>query len=134
MKIFTIIAVLILAAVAAIFFWPAPKQTNDFESAILDDESYAGAVQEIASQINELSPTPPTENTWTVRDVEFVKGEQYAYVVYHDTHNIFRILLETGEDNTYRTVATFEADSSGWRLTHGQDLATGRETVKISPN
>ena len=104
-----------------------------------------GGKADLENKITELSPTPPTEAHWTVREVEFVKNQPHAYVVYHDTHNVFRILVETGwkpyhpddkvkEATVYRTIAIFEAAESGWRLVHGEDLATGRETVKINPN
>ena len=125
MKTIIIILVLILAGFAAVFFLPQAEKLdeNKFESQILDSQSYPDAASEIALQINELSPTPPTEDRWTVREVEFVKNEPYAYVVYHDTHNIFRMLVEIGENGKYRTIATFEADKKGWRLAHGEDLA-----------
>lgn len=134
MKTAIIVAVLIVAAIAAIYFLPAQSEQDKFEGVVLNSEAYADAVQEIASKINELSPTPPTEQTWIVREVEFVKGEPYAYVIYHDTHNIFRILVETGKENISRIAATFEADSQGWRLTGGEDLAKHAETVKITVN
>ena len=134
MKIIITIAVIVLAAAAVLYFSPAFTPSPTFESVIFESGDYAKAVESIAASINALPPTPPTEQTWTVRDVEFVKNEPYAYVVYHDTHNIFRILLETGNNQTFRTVAAFEAGGAAWRLTGGEDLAAGRETVKISSN
>ena len=125
----------VILVLAAMYLFPMSGiQKNTFEPVVLESGSYSAAMQEISQRINDLSPTPPTEQTWTVREVEFVKNEPYAYVVYHDTHNIFRILLETGRGNTFRTAAAFEADSQGWRVIGGEDLAKGKETVKINPN
>ena len=148
MKTTILISAIIVAGIGAVYFWQKPilqDKQNSAEPLVINVEDYAKVVADIGKQINELSPTPPTEDSWTVREVEFVKGEPYAYVVYHDTHNIFRILVETGwrpyQDDqknkfatTYQTIAAFEADSTGWRLTGGEDLAKGKETVKITNN
>ncbi len=148
MKTAILILVIIVAGLGAIYLWQKPilqDKQNSIEPLVINVEDYATVAAEIGKQINDLSPTPPTEDTWIVRDVEFVKNEPYAYVVYHDTHNIFRILVETGwrpyqpdqkirSVTAFHAIATFESAEGGWRLAHGEDLARGKETVKISPN
>lgn len=141
MKKVIIIAMLATAGFSGAYFMPKAVKPNEnkFEQQILGSEFYSEAADKIARQINDLSPMPPTESSWIVREVEFVKSEPYAYVTYLDTHNVFRVLVETGfkpyaQENNYRIVAIFEATASGWKLTHGEDLAVGRETVKINPN
>ena len=149
MKKVIIIIVLLIAGFSAVYFLPkaAGPDENKLERQILNVASYPDSARDISRRINELSPTPPAGKTWTVTEVEFVKNDSYAYVIYNDTHNVFRILLETywkpysqQKSDEYRVVATFEPasqagrpDQSGWNLTNGQDLAKGRQTVKISP-
>ena len=135
MKKVILIVVFVIAGLIAVYLLPkiTKPPENKFERQILSSESYPEAVLEIAGQINDLSPTPPTAETWIVRELEFVKGDPHAYVIYHDTHNVFRILIETGKGR-YRTVAAFEPVDSGWKLAGGKDLAKGKETVRIMTN
>ncbi len=143
-----IVALIFVAGVAAYFFSLFPKPQDKIPQRIFDVSDYESAAGDIGAQINDLSPTPPTGEAWIVSEAEFVKGKPYVYVTYHDTHNIFRILLEiffiqsSGRDGySFRTIAVFEPLDTGlptgqasWKLTAGQDLPDAGETVKINPN
>ncbi|OGE75341.1 MAG: hypothetical protein A3C85_02310 [Candidatus Doudnabacteria bacterium RIFCSPHIGHO2_02_FULL_48_21] len=129
-----------LALIAGIFVFSfSQNKPQNFSRVSLASTEYEQAGQEIAQQINDLSPTPPTTEIFAIKELEFVKNQPFVYVVYHDTRNAFRVLLETlkstGSDRKYyRVVAAFEAEGQRWKLTGGQDLAKGKETVKINPN
>src|SRR3989344_6257602 len=133
-----LIIVLILGAgVAAYFLSQQPQNQGKVSQRVFDASDYESAASDIDKKINDLSPTPPTGEAWVVSEAEFVKGEPYVYVTYHDTHNIFRILLEiffiqnSGSDGfSFRTLAVFEPIEAGlptgqatWKLTAGQGLS-----------
>ena len=135
------VIIVIIGLVGTYFFRISPEKRNSFERLVLDPAEYPVAASQIAEQINVLSPTSPTGAKWIVEQVEFVKGEPYAYAVYDDTRNVFRLLLEITwqpyakrldhkqEENKYLAVATFETDSNGWNLTHGEDAAKNQTTI-----
>jgi len=136
-----LVIAIVLALVTGIVVFNLPAPSQQFKSVTVPAEAYEETAKDIARRINDLSPMPPVEHSWIASEVEFAKDTAYAYVIYHDTRNIFRILLEVGQNNQYRTAAAFEpaeasatAGTAKWRLIGGQDLAARLETVKISPN
>lgn len=86
-------------------------------------------IREINRSINLISPVPPASESWIVEQIDFVERENKAYVNYHDTRNIFRILIST-ESLPFKTAAVYEAESANplkWKLAKGGDSAKDKE-------
>ncbi|TSA46024.1 hypothetical protein D4R52_01330 [bacterium] len=136
----TIIIILVagIAAFLVYVFRPVlgdkPRVASKLEVA-----DYETVVSGISNSINELSPTPAVGGEWMVSDIEAAAGTNLVYATYTDTHNVFRILVSAAKperDFVYKVEATFEPVSQGgavtWKLTHGEDLAVGKQLIKIS--
>ena len=135
--IISIIVVLVIGGVAAYYFLNEGQSDEETVYYNIGESDYQAVGSDLGDEIDNLSPTPPTEKDWTVTDIEFAKNSNLAYVTYHDTHNIFRILLEihkTGGEYYYQVKATFEQGQNGWKKKFGEDVAAGRELIKISVN
>ena len=134
----TILVILLAGALALYFFYQPLHKAPVGESAVtISSTRYEEIAKDIARNINDISPTPPTAPNWQVESVEFVKGTAYAYVDYNDMHNLFRLLLEIHDNSSglrYILKAAFEPGSSGWKLVHGEDLGANKEVSKITIN
>lgn len=132
MKLALVFIIIAVAAVAVYLFLPRKQPAVEFLGQVGPDQ-YQSIVSDLQNRITEVSPTPPTESRWTVRVVEFAQNSDLAYITYHDTHNLFRILVRIGRRGGsyhYKLEAAFEKSESGWRKTFGEDLAIGKLLIK----
>lgn len=124
------IAALVLGGSAVFLFRGQQLDIPDsFEAVAVGPASYEQAAADIASRINDLSPTPPADEKWIATQIDFVENESLAYVTYTDTHNVFRLLLQTGKNQEFRVLATFEKSKRGWEKKFGSDEGAGKKTV-----
>ena len=89
---------------------------------------------DLRERVTDISPTPPTEKRWTVREVEFAENSDLAYITYHDTHNVFRLLVSVIKQNgqyQYRVLAQFEKSEDGYRKLFGEDTASQKSLIRL---
>lgn len=129
-----LLGVIILSVALVVFFILQTRGEEIKSPNPIPPSEYHLVVSDLESKIDDLSPTPPTEDDFIIQSISFAKDTNLAYVIYHDTHNIFRILVEiekpTGKYQ-YRTRAVFEKTSSGWQKKFGEDLAQDQELIEI---
>ena len=128
-----VIDVFIIAGAAAlIYFGGSLIALNDHDQTPVIqgvDRTDQETAQLISERINDISPTPPTSESWVVEQIDFVKDQDLAYATYHDTHNLLKILINT---KNLKTVATFELESVNplkWQLVAGEDKGEGKELI-----
>lgn len=133
-----IAGLVILAGLIAVFslfyFRTDDLRTPDKYTEKISVNDYPKISEELDRRINELSPTPPAEQ-WTIETLEFVRDHNLGYITYHDTYNVFRILVEIGkkgDEFRYHVKGTFEKTDNGWRLNSGQDLGAGKALIKVN--
>lgn len=123
-------SLIIIGAAVLIYFGGNYVTSDNSQNPVTQsvDLTYGETAEAIAGSINDISPTPPTGDAWVVERVDFVRDQNFSYVTYQDTRNIFRIMvsahLRDGKPQ-FRTVATFEpagVEPLRWRLITGQDL------------
>jgi hypothetical protein len=133
-----VVIVLLLGSVVLKFFWEKNHlpQTVDTVSRkqTTANPGYADIAQFIASEINELSPSPSFDNTgWLAQKISFSSSAPLAYVAYTDTHVLLRLLLEYNlSDRKVQTkvLATFlPTPEKGWQLQFGSDAAAGQKLI-----
>ena len=129
---------IVMAAAAVVYLGAAfidytlPKNEPPPVPPVRESPTLSEKAEIISRSINTISPTPPTSDSWTVERVDFVADESLAYVVYHDTRNIFRILVKielASNRAKFKTLASFELKSAGpaeWTLAAGEDKAKGK--------
>lgn len=129
------ILVIGLGLVISLSYYLTPKGIDSkISSERIVIEDYPKIAREIKQKIDDLSPTPPTEKDWHVEAIEFVSNENLVYVTYHDTHNVFRMLLKIVKQQhqyDYILQGTFEKTNNGWQRKFGDDLGANKSLIKI---
>src|SRR3989344_7393225 len=90
---------IVLAASAAVYFFSLPRTSPVKTAPPLASDEYPAVVLDLRERVTDISPTPPTEKRWTVREVEFAENSDLAYITYHDTHNVFLLLVSPIKQN-----------------------------------